>query len=136
VIYLSKFEILRINKSMILRFGGSFFLNNNIQNNNGLEYLIEAVKATVFGYELYPGLYRKAAYYMHSIISNHIFYDGNKRTGMVTALVFLKKNYFELKTTLELSEIIEFTFKVAKGEGNIDEMEAWFAHNCTFLTSS
>jgi len=71
---------------------------------------------------------------MLSIISNHIFYDGNKRTGMGAALVFLIKNNFELKSTLELSEIIEFTFSVARGEENIDDMEAWFTNNFTFAS--
>jgi len=118
---------------MILRFGGSFFFTNNIQNNNGFEYFIEAVSAKVFGFELYPGIYRKAAFYMFSIISNHIFFDGNKRTGLASALLYLRKNNLRMKSNLKSSDITDFTFKVAKSEISLDEMETWFINNFEYI---
>ncbi|MBK8347853.1 MAG: Fic family protein [Saprospiraceae bacterium] len=41
----------------------------------------------MFG-ELYPTLSEKAGLYMYNIISNHIFQDGNKRTGLEAGIVF------------------------------------------------
>ena len=38
--------------------------------------------------------------YMFNIISNHVFQDGNKRTGLESALVFLKLNEYNIKNQL------------------------------------
>ena len=114
---------------MILNFGGSFFLNNNIRNENGLDYLIEAVAAKVFGIELYPGLFLKAAFYMNSINSNHIFYDGNKRTGLASSLLFLEKNNFHLKVDIQFRDITDFAIGVAAGEYDLNQIENWLNGN-------
>ena len=46
--------------------------------------------ATVaFGAEAYPTLEEKAAALLHSVICNHAFVDGNKRTGWTAARVML-----------------------------------------------
>lgn len=110
---------------MILHFGGSFFLKDNVRNVHGLEYLTDAVKAFVFGFELYPGIFRKAAYYMHSIISNHIFFDGNKRTGLGVAILFLERNNYQLDNTVDQPQLIDFALETAKGLKNIDQIEEW-----------
>lgn len=56
-----------------------------------LDYLIDIVKSSVFGEEMYPKISDKAAVYAFNIICNHIFSDGNKRTGL-EALAFVKLN--------------------------------------------
>ena len=62
-------------------------------NTNSLAYLIETVKND----DYYPTLETKAALYSYKIITDHIFMDGNKRTGMSTLIWFLKENnaYFQ-----------------------------------------
>jgi len=46
-----------------------------------------------FGDEfLHSGLFDMAAAYLFHIVSNHPFVDGNKRTGLAAALVFLDIN--------------------------------------------
>jgi death-on-curing protein len=42
-----------------------------------------------FGVEAYPTIDEKAAALLHSVICNHAFIDGNKRTGWVAARVLL-----------------------------------------------
>jgi death-on-curing protein len=44
------------------------------------------------GRYLHGDLYEMAAAYLFHIIQNHPFVDGNKRTGLVAALVFLALN--------------------------------------------
>ena len=46
------------------------------------------------GKEAYPSVFDKAAALFHSIISNHCFFNGNKRTALLTAMDFLAQNNF------------------------------------------
>ena len=61
-----------------------------------LDYVLEAVQADLFGEPMYPTMPDKAAVYCFSVIGNHIFTDGNKRTGLESALAFLKLNGMRL----------------------------------------
>ena len=42
-------------------------------------------------------LYDKAGFLLHSLVTTHGFASGNKRTGFITAIWFLKKNGGKLK---------------------------------------
>lgn len=44
------------------------------------------------GKELYPDVFLKAAALLDSLINNHPFVDGNKRTGITAAALFLQAN--------------------------------------------
>jgi death on curing protein len=66
---------------------------------------------------------------MFNIISNHIFMDGNKRTGLESAIGFLKLNGFRLNKKLTSSTIIDFTMKIASGESDLEECREWFKEN-------
>lgn len=57
-----------------------------------LESALMRPSAAAFGHEAYPDLWTKAAALMHSIIRNHPFMDGNKRTSVALALAFLDTN--------------------------------------------
>ena len=95
VIYLHKEDLIWENLQHILadeeclnkEFGG------RVANANSLDYLIGIVKDNTY----YPTLESKAALYSFKIITDHIFMDGNKRTGMSSALWFLGENnaYFK-----------------------------------------
>ncbi len=98
-----------------------------------LDYLIEAVQAEMFGEPLYPTISDKAAVYCYNIICNHIFSDGNKRTGLEAALAFLKFNGKRLNKSLPHVQLYEFILKLASGESNLDECKAWFAENIITL---
>lgn len=44
------------------------------------------------GKELYPDVFLKEAALLDSLINNHPFVDGNKRTGITAAALFLQAN--------------------------------------------
>lgn len=112
---------------MTLKFGGLFLSeNSNLKNPSSLDFLVDAVHGTLFGEELYPTLIQKAALYMYNIISNHVFQDGNKRTGLEIAILFLEKNNYKIRDSVDDQELIDFTFSVAKGEKNFNEVCDWF----------
>lgn len=57
-----------------------------------LESALMRPSSSAFGHDAYPDLWSKAAAMLHSIIRNHPFMDGNKRTGVALALAFLDRN--------------------------------------------
>ena len=64
-----------------------------------------------------------AAVYAHAIAKNHPFIDGNKRTALVAAELFLALNGFELQASDE--ECVLITLSVAAGELNETKLAAW-----------
>ena len=101
MIYLNKADIVFINGKTIDVHGGNFLPPYNFLHEENLDYLTEAVQAEMFGQPLYPTISDKAAVYCYNIICNHIFSDGNKRTGLEAALSFMKLNSFRLTKDLE-----------------------------------
>ena len=57
-----------------------------------LESALAAMQQEVFGQDLYPTIFEKAVVLARGIIADHPFMDGNKRTGVVSALLFLNYN--------------------------------------------
>ncbi len=100
---------------------------SNFLHEENLDYLVEAVQADMFGEPLYPTITDKAAVYCFSIIGNHIFTDGNKRTGLEAALAFLKLNGKRLSRTLPHNDLFDYILKVASGQSSLEECRAWFA---------
>lgn len=126
MIYLTKQQIIRLNIATIEVHGGNFMPPSNFLHEENLDYLLEAVQAEMFGEPLYPTISDKAALYCYNIICNHIFTDGNKRTGLAAALIFLNLNHYELR--LEISNFIltDFILKVASGQSSLEECKRWF----------
>ena len=72
-------EALVIHELAIKKFGGSY----GIRDMNLLESAIQRPNATFDGIDLYPNPVSKAAGMIESIVKNHPFSDGNKRTGYI-----------------------------------------------------
>ncbi len=64
-----------------------------------VESAIFRPQSTFDGQDLYPTLFEKAAALACSIINNHPFGDGNKRSGLHAMLVFLELNGVETDFT-------------------------------------
>jgi death-on-curing protein len=67
----------------------------------------------MFGQEMYPSIYEKAATYLYHIICNHPFNDANKRTGYAVTLVFLDVN--GAKQTFKKEDLENLVIEIAKG---------------------
>ena len=126
---LTKTGIITLNKESIINDGGNFMPPSNLLNESNLDYLIEIVDSEMFGEPLYLEIYDKAAVYFFSIICNHIFSDGNKRTGLAAALVFLEAHNFQLNDDVTDNILLDFVIKVASGESTLDECRSWFKDN-------
>ena len=127
--FLTKEMIVKINHKTVLVHGGNFKNPSNFLNEQNLDYLLEIIKSELFGQPLYPLLSDKAGLLMYNIIADHIFQDGNKRTGLEAAIIFIRINDYNLSPYLSLEEIFEFTIKVASGLSSLKECQYWFEVN-------
>ncbi len=143
--YLRRADILLINKLTVERHGGNYVPPENLLNESGLEFVIEAVSSKIFDEEMYPTLSSKAALYLHSIVSNHVFQDGNKRTGLEASLLFLRLNNCRLNNTLVSIEhngiqipsqgsstneiLFHFIIELASGKLDVKACTEWFDAN-------
>lgn len=123
--YLTIQEIIETNRTVILRTGGFTEGAGRLSNPNSLKYLVEIVQEKADGCSIYSSVSSKAAAYAFNIITRHIFLDGNKRTGIACAFMFLRLNGLQLAEFITDDEIVELTLKIAKGTVTIDELADW-----------
>jgi len=71
-------QVKAIHADMIALTGGA----TGLRDAGMLESALAVPFQTFDGYPLYPSIQQKAARMCHSLIQNHPFVDGNKRTGM------------------------------------------------------
>jgi death-on-curing protein len=91
-VFLSLGEVLVIHRDQINRYGGDLGIRDL-----GLLQSALAMPASSFGGRyLHGDLFEMGAAYLFHIVQNHPFVDGNKRTGAVSALVFLELNGIEV----------------------------------------
>ncbi len=124
MIKLTKPQVLKMHTAMIEATGGS----DGLRDENLLDSALEAPFQTFDGIDLYPALLQKAARLGYSIISNHPFVDGNKRTGIHTMLVFLAVNGVDIICTQ--NDLIEIGLKLASGKMDNEQLLKWLTeHN-------
>ena len=120
MIYLSSEQVLFIHSRIIDLTGGA----HGCRDLGLLQSAVSRPKATFGGRELYPELFHKTAALMESIACNHPFIDGNKRTAIVSAGLFLEKNGYRLRATQK--ELERFTLSVAVRKPQFEKLVAWF----------
>ena len=136
---LTKDDIIQFNQLTVQKHGGKPFVPpGNFLNESSLDFMLEAVNAEIFGIEMYPTITDKAAFYMFSIVTGHVFQDGNKRTGLGAARIFLRMNGLKMGKNLaqikaadgrlipeksgNFKDILyHFTLEMASGQISLDE---------------
>ncbi len=115
--------ILKIHHYSILRYGGA----DGIRDMGLLESSVARPFQTFDGKELYDDAFEKTAALYESLIANHPFVDGNKRTGFL-AMVALIEHYGFLLVASE-DEAYEFTIKISTGQAKFDDIVQWLKAN-------
>ena len=126
---LTKEEIIFLNRNNVSKFGGNFVPPNNLLNENPLDYLVEIVDANLFGEPIYKEVYKKAGVYLFNIIANHIFTDGNKRTGLDACLLFLDYNGYQFSEIISNEILTDFILSIASGEQSLETVQNWLKSN-------
>jgi death on curing protein len=89
-----------------------------------LHSALERCKATFSGQDLYPDTLTKAAALMHSLVMNHAFVDGNKRTAWQVTKRLLYINGFKIKATQ--AEIVDFCVAIDNRGWKVKQILSWF----------
>lgn len=86
--FLTLVEVIEIHKDQIERYGGQL----GVRDFGLLESALAQPEASFAGEWLHKDLYEMASAYAYHICQNHPFIDGNKRTALACAFVFLELN--------------------------------------------
>jgi death on curing protein len=120
LIFLTLDEVIRIHKSQIDNFGGT----NGIRDLNLLESAISQPCAQFGGSYLHGDIYEMAAAYLFHIVRNHPFLDGNKRTGIAAALIFMEIN--GVNFDYDEDELGDLVINVVECKADKPEIAAFF----------
>jgi death on curing protein len=123
--YLSEEDILLIHTRVIDRVGGL----HGIRDRNAVKSVTVQPRQAVFGKELYSTIFLKAAVYVRNIIAHHPFLDGNKRTGVTTASVFLSENDHAI--VAKEGEFYSLALHIAEDKWDYEEIAKWFESRAT-----
>ena len=90
-------QVLTLYRRIIKQSGG----HSGIRDQAFLESSIAQPHMTYGGRDLYPMLIQKVVAFGFSLIKNHAFIDGNKRTAHAIMEVMLLMNGYELQTDVD-----------------------------------
>lgn len=123
--YLTLEDVYAIHQTMIAVGGG----RGDIHDFTLLHSAVERPKATFGGQDLYPTIWEKASALLHSLVKNHPFDDGNKRTAYYSTKRFLYINGF----TLKAKKVQVVTFMVSVDVKNVSQksIASWLKEHCT-----
>lgn len=99
-----------------------FEAGNNLLHESSLDYILTAIEFPIFQRDLYPSLFDKAAALFWFIIKKHIFNDGNKRTGLLSAILFLEENGYDFRLD---HEAIDIALLIENGNISFEELVSW-----------
>ena len=118
--YLSVAEVLAIHDYQIERFGGV----QGLLNLPLLESAVNRPITNISGLDMYPSTQEKAGVLCYSITKNHPFLDGNKRTGLHSALTFLELNGYEVSIPQKI--LVKLGQDIVNNKANLQEIKAIF----------
>ena len=108
-----------IHNILIDKFGGG----KGIRDQRLLESSLARPKATFDQKDLYPNSIDNAAALFESLIINHPFVDGNKRTAYVLMRLYLMADNMDILASQ--SEKYAFDIGASKGELRFDQIKEW-----------
>ena len=70
-------------------------------------------------------IHRKAAALLHSLVQNHGFVDGNKRSALIVTLLLVERSGYHLQL-IDDERIDDMVVSVAEGKTDFDMLAEWF----------
>lgn len=117
---LSPHQVLFLHARLVEETGGS----HGVRDMGLLLSALGRPQATFEGKDLHPTIFQKAAALSDSMINNHPFVDGNKRSGIGAAVLFLSLNGCVL--TVSNQELLDLTMEIAQKKTTIETIANWF----------
>lgn len=117
--YLLANQVLFLHSRLVDETGGE----HGLRDSGMLLSALGRPQASFDDHDLYPDVFTKAAALLDSLIRNHPFVDGNKRTAIAATAVFLELNGFRL--SVDNDEMVRFTLACAQSELDLQEVRIW-----------
>lgn len=112
ILFLTLAEVISIHRNQIELYGGQ----QGVRDLGLLQSTLAQPEASFLGEWLHEDVYTMASAYAFHICQNHPFFDGNKRTALASALVFLEMNGISIDDPK--NKLLQMMFDMAKGEVN------------------
>ncbi len=125
--YLTLVEVLNLHRQIIEQSGGAL----GVRDLGALQSALAQPHMTFTGEDLYPTLADKAAALGFSIIMNHPFVDGNKRTGHAAMETFLVLNGLEISASVDEQE--QVILALASGNSGRESFVEWLKQHITAI---
>jgi len=106
--FLEAEHVVVLHHRQLARYGGA----DGLRDRGLLESAVAQAQMTFGGEFVHQGLFAMAGAYLFHIVNNHAFVDGNKRTGLLTAITFLRLNGIPIQHDSEA--LYELTIGVAE----------------------
>ncbi len=117
--YLTVKDTLLLHSMAIDVSGGS----HGLRDMGLLESAVARPQAFFGGEELYATIFLKTGALVHSLLRNHPFVDGNKRTSMFSAMTFLELNGYIFHA--EQKEIVDFALQIENKKLSVEIIAEW-----------
>ena len=108
-VFLTLLDVLEIHAEQIELYGGEI----GVRDITLLESALAVPRSGIDQAYFHDDVFAMSAAYLFHIVNNHPFVDGNKRTGLACAYLFLAINGYELEC--DPDEFAEMVLDVAKG---------------------
>ena len=118
MIWLTKNMVEAFHRESLMRFGGADGIRDE-----GLLLSALARPENIHAYEPEADAFRLAAAYGAGVVKNHPFVDGNKRTGILCAVVFLALN--DIAVAFDEPMIFTMVYGLAAGEVSEAQFADW-----------
>jgi death-on-curing protein len=117
--YLAVKDVILLHNLAIDEFGGS----HGLRDFGLLESAVGRPQQTFGNEDLYPTIFLKGAALVHSLLLNHQFVDGNKRTAMFSVMAFFELNGYIF--TAEQKEVVDCAIWIENKKPEIEEIAKW-----------
>lgn len=97
-----------------------------------LQSIAERPKIGMMGQEFYPDIYSKTAALLEGLATYHVFTDGNKRTAITVAGIFLRANGHELMVSNQAA--YRFVLAAAQKKKSVEEVAKWLKKHAKRLS--
>jgi death on curing protein len=119
-------QAIDLHEAAIKIFGGRMPINDFTM----LHSALERPKVTFGGKDLYPDIFTKGAALIQSMILNHPFDDGNKRTALLITALFFHLNGYELSVEKFSQATYEFVVNIDLKRCDFEKTVIWLKKHC------
>lgn len=140
MLYVTEEEVLEIHDALVRDFAAADdpIEPPGVRSRDLLASALYRPMTSLGGDAKYPTVEMAGAALLHSLVLNHPFHNGNKRTGLVSLLVFLDRN--GVMPTCEEKDLFRFVLRVAqhgfvslrcdhRSDREVLEMSRWIRRN-------